>query len=1559
MSVACSQICNGFKLLLIIIAALFLCNGKSQKMSTFYVKPSPEYICTYHRCNTLSWYIKHGNIFQEAHGNITVIFLPGIHYVSESIESTGVRELFLNGDASSNSYIWCSTQAYFKFMDIETLGINNLTISNCGGFNRASPRVQQFTLLVIFAEDILTLFITNSHFSANNYTSTISANRVNEVVIYNCTFDMNDALYSNGGAISVFETSKFELMACNFTNNHRGAVFVAESHEIILSNCRFVNNTAICESEDCNYGGAISIRGLIEEAYLTTVILNGSNLFENNIALRSGGGLYVQQVILNISGETIFRNNVAHHSGGGLAVREGISMTISNTSFVSNEGNKLGGAVSISHVIFITLTDCTFVQNRVKSLGFPILASGGGAIAIIGLTRPVNTTKIVMKGYLRFKQNHAEGMGGALFVQSAMLDLVASSCIFEGNSAIARGGAVSIQAAKAAKFWRCTLLVNKCWADGGAISLFAVQRITFFDTDFVNNYAGRDAGALRIHSSGIAQTKVMFERHAIFYGNKASGNGGGLYVSHLVLEFRANVVFESNSATYFGGGIVTYNATVSFLGDLLMQHNQGNKSGGGIFSNVSTLYFKGNETEFIYDVSGLHGGGLFGFNSTCYFIGETVAFRDNKAFRSGGGISVYGINLIMNVREICFINNTAQSGGCLQAGQGLGSLWSNQVQIRGRESLMINNNGASYTGGAFHFHHAQVLLEGEIIGLDNHAREHGGWLYTFECTVTISGNIQLEGNSGKAGGALRCEKSTFVLRADQLVVFNGNLATQVGGAISLDLSNLHLFSNSVFHSNSATEGGAIHIDGNSQIHLYNDTVAIFNYNRAQTGGAMFVNDYVNVKTCYVETRCFFESNTFLYEIDRQNSRTQLFFDNNFATNGPDLFGGLLDRCKIHGVLTIDREYTGRYVWFLISNTTQFHVSSFPVRMCFCIENTHNCTYRLPALSRVRGELISISAVVVDQSENPLASTIIRAQFPQASKGELGDREHIQMLSAKCSQLTYHVRSSNDQERLVIYSDDGPCRDLGISNLTLVVQFLPCPLGFELSQQNTTCICHSPLQQYTNTCDIDTRTIQRKSNFWFNYENVSLSIHPHCPFDYCKQGDKAIQVRITDSSEQCAHNRQGTLCGACKYNLSSSFGSSRCLPCKSVRVVWLTLLFAVAGILLIVFLLVFRLTVAVGTINGLVFYANIFAVNKAILFPSTKHSPLLIFIAWLNFDVGIETCYYNGMDTYARTWLQFVFPFYVWTLVGLIIVVSHYSTYAARLFGSNPVSVLATLFLLSYTKLLQTIIIVFSFTYIEYPETGENKAVWLYDANINYLKGKHIVLFVFTSFFLIAFFLPYTFLLLFGQCLRKLPKKKGLSWTRGVVFTSVMDAYHAPYKIKYRYWTGLMLLVRCVMFLIFSFNVLGDPSINLLVINTVLILVIVPMTYLKVYSSKALTFLELSFMINLVILAGITHQVQRSQDNNSIVGKISVIIVLVTFVGILLYHCFIQVKDTTIWRKIQQRRRKLVSERELNVLDSTECVLQPKNVPTSTIVERPLLESLLDEEDKKSMILANK
>ena len=137
--------------------------------------------------------------------------------------------------------------------------------------------------------------------------------------------------------------------------------------------------------------------------------------------------------------------------------------------------------------------------------------------------------------------------------------------------------------------------------------------------------------------------------------------------------------------------------------------------------------------------------------------------------------------------------------------------------------------------------------------------------------------------------------------------------------------------------------------------------------------------------------------------------------------------------------------------------------------------------------------------------------------------------------------------------------------------------------------------------------------------------------------------------------------------------------------------------------------------------------------------------LSVFIAWLNLDFGIETCFYNGLDAYTNTWLQFVFPVYIWVLVGLMILISHCSQrFAKLLLGNNPVSVLATLILLSCAKIIRTLIIAVYITYLEYP-ANYNRMVWLHDANIDYLVGKHIPLFLVAMLvFLFIFFFFFFF-----------------------------------------------------------------------------------------------------------------------------------------------------------------------------------------------------------------------
>ena len=211
-------------------------------------------------------------------------------------------------------------------------------------------------------------------------------------------------------------------------------------------------------------------------------------------------------------------------------------------------------------------------------------------------------------------------------------------------------------------------------------------------------------------------------------------------------------------------------------------------------------------------------------------------------------------------------------------------------------------------------------------------------------------------------------------------------------------------------------------------------------------------------------------------------------------------------------------------------------------------------------------------------------------------------------------------------------------------------------------------------------------------------------------------------------------------------------------------------------------MVLNLTISTGTINGIIFYANIIRASQAAFFPPRISSSFFsIFIAWLNLDLGIETCFYNGLDTYAKTWLQFVFPVYIWFMVITIIVASLYISTASRLFGNNAVQVLTTLFLLSYTKILRVVITVFSSTVLLFPD-GFEKKVWLH-----------------------------TLSLVSIQWLQRISDYCVLFWVHRQM--PLFDAYTGPYKHKHRYWTGLLLLTRILFILIFSLNISNNPSVN--------------------------------------------------------------------------------------------------------------------------------------------------
>ena len=235
------------------------------------------------------------------------------------------------------------------------------------------------------------------------------------------------------------------------------------------------------------------------------------------------------------------------------------------------------------------------------------------------------------------------------------------------------------------------------------------------------------------------------------------------------------------------------------------------------------------------------------------------------------------------------------------------------------------------------------------------------------------------------------------------------------------------------------------------------------------------------------------------------------------------------------------------------------------------------------------------------------------------------------------------------------------------------------------------------------------------------ESNGIIYNHYCPLDYCKSGENTLNV-AEEPDAQCDFNHAGRLCGGWREKYSLAIGSSRCIQCPNDNSLALLVFFAAAGVVLVFIILSLILTVTQGLINGLIFYANIIQSYKSILYSVQTPSYGIFFqtfIAWMNLDFGIESCFSVSLSVFWKAWLQFLFPFYIWAIARVIIIACRYSSHLTNLIGNRAIPLLATLFLLSYMKLLHNIIAALAFaTLVSYPEDSK-LAVWYLDGNLPY------------------------------------------------------------------------------------------------------------------------------------------------------------------------------------------------------------------------------------------------
>ena len=786
----------------------------------------------------------------------------------------------------------------------------------------------------------------------------------------------------------------------------------------------------------------------------------------------------------------------------------------------------------------------------------------------------------------------------------------------------------------------------------------------------------------------------------------------------------------------------------------------------------------------------------------------------------------------------------------------------------------------------------------------------------------------------------RLSTSTYISVIDTELV--GNWRNQIRWCVSIILNNVTVTKSLstglviissvvtvenrlVFKNNTGVVGGGIAINDSSVVALSTSANLEFIDNHASyKGGGMYIDD----ETCHFTDK---------YGLVSAIHVPLTLKDNTAGAAGNDLYGRI-----------------DNFNDFF--NSTNPSTSSNPIAFAFCDPDSNETTpiwHDDEQQSVFPGQALKYSVAFFGRTSNAYSYNFTDGRLTGKINGTLIDK-YIN----NCSLIEYTPKYINYGRHNItlIVPFDTPYT--GHTKYRYVIPFIlnKCPIGFSV---NSSGACDCSVSRENVTCDINSLNITHNGLLWIGTYDTSTPFNDNatdpnaCIINedcllYCSPNP--VTFKLNDTDTQCVDNRGQRMCGSCRDGYSLLMGSNKCGHCHNDYMIigWIAL-FAVMGVLLVVLLIALNLTVSVGTLNGLLFYANIVKLYEPVFSRKGALPVLSQVISWINLDFGFEVCFYNGMDSYAKQWLQFAFPLYLWIIIIIIIQLCRKYGKISRLMGSHAIPVLSTLFLLSYTKLVRTIVVVLHKREVTLHCTNESVrsvSLWYEDPNVEYAKGKHAGLFGFALLVSVLFVIPYTLFLLLNPFYEKYLSNLKLLRKFWSHFKPIIDAYSGPMKDEYRFWPGLLLVARIPVLLSVTLvdSFIQSQHFLLSMLLTVLAIVLsLGYCFGGVYKKRMNNVLEVWLLFNLCIMVGLS--VAFNEDSKVLIWYNTCLSVFIfSFILIVVYHLYLQLSHMKCYDALIKKLFKKQDEDDDPLLDVTEShktVDQQRReiVPSSTDVSR--------------------
>lgn len=595
-----------------------------------------------------------------------------------------------------------------------------------------------------------------------------------------------------------------------------GGVFNAGSLKL-AEGTSFVNNTAF------NGGGLYLKKGSTVNADVAGLNHLSKVTFEGNSA-DYGAGLFVDKDVDIFLDNVMFKGNST--SGLGSAFYNQGKLTLGeNNTFFNNSGSLIGNSGELIFTKNFTIDgskkgnegNTSFITNEengvVKittengtSLDINAIGDGtadGAAISLLG--KSTITTDGVAKTLKNaiFTKNKGKN-GGAIYKESTE-DLTIGNTKFDGNNAVAKGGAIYNAKGSTVTIDADTKFTNNnANVAGGAIYNAEGGTLTFakgykgFANANSKNYSTGNGGAvsndgvMNIYYDDANPDSIIFSNQG---KDLATGNGGALHLGTKSIV-KTNDTSKTDSNGY----------EVGYIKNGVFSNNTAN-NGGALF-NESNLVLE--DTMFSGNKSGTAGGAIYNKGNVIdgrdygildIILSENKTLYNNKSDDKGGAIYNEGgtVNIIAKSGSTPTISgNTAHNQGGVVASEG------GVINVGG--NIKFKDNGtiaANSKGGVFSISSGTLNLDttdGDIV-FDNNTAAIGSAIYvenggkinfkgddthgiTFSKTQTVASDSSSTNQMNVAGGNIKFESS--------LAGFTGQF-TQTGGTFTLanDFMNLN------------------------------------------------------------------------------------------------------------------------------------------------------------------------------------------------------------------------------------------------------------------------------------------------------------------------------------------------------------------------------------------------------------------------------------------------------------------------------------------------------------------------------------------------------------------------------------------------------------------------------------------------------------------------------------------------------------------------------------------------------------------------------------------------